>query len=99
MCGKSSFYGLTNQTIDSLMLSIVFLNDGLDEKNSSSDHANSIEEVTTSHSSEKCQCHTDMGILIRHLVECFSEMYRIILPMVSCSLKIFYQEHIFIGKL
>ena len=88
-CNESSFYGFTNQTIDSLLLSTISLSE---EETGGSCSLKKQESYECSNKSFSDEVDTnDVGVFVRQIVDCFSEKYRIALPLVSyCTGLVFY---------
>lgn len=82
-CGESSFYGFTDQTIDSLLLSMVPIDINMSDEADGMDNNEEMNFKITSHSTKKCQCETNEGIYIRNLINFFSDTYKISPPLVS----------------
>lgn len=97
-CNESSFYGFTNQTIDSLLLSIISLSEEetggtcpLIKQESYECSSKLLSDEVDSNEKHQCQCNTDVGVFVRQIVDCFSDKYGIALPLVSyCKLSVLY---------
>uniref|UniRef100_A0A1X7VIM8 Uncharacterized protein n=1 Tax=Amphimedon queenslandica TaxID=400682 RepID=A0A1X7VIM8_AMPQE len=79
-CSESSFYGFTDQTIDSLLLSLVSYH-GFED----SYDTNFSETAIPCCYSKNCQCDTNEGFFIRKVVALFSDIFNISLSLGDCE--------------
>ncbi|XP_019858199.1 PREDICTED: uncharacterized protein LOC100640592 [Amphimedon queenslandica] len=91
-CNESSFYGFTNQNIDSLLLSIISLSEEETDSNCPlikqefyECRRKLLSDEVDSNEKHQCQCNTDVGVFVRQIVDCFSNKYRITLSLGHCE--------------
>lgn len=73
--GDGSFYGFTDQTIDSLLLTLVPLSDGNEQESLTNTPKEKDEH------GPKCQCNSNRATFIESLIENFWKSYKISLSL------------------